>query len=154
MLTAQTPTTASTTSTTSTASTTSTTTNHRLQVVSTIVAGLTGLLAFAGAIGVVGGGADFGREIGQRLPFESPVLAGIALALVVGVPTTLAAFTLWRSMPQAAVTTLIAGVMLVVWIAVQVAVIREFNPPQIVFGLVGLFLVASGWHLARTDMAT
>ncbi|MDV7136568.1 hypothetical protein [Williamsia muralis] len=128
-----------------------TATNRGLRAVATVAAALTGLLAFAGAIGVAGGGADFGKDVEQRLPWESPVLAGIALALVVGVPTTLAAFTLWRLMPQAAVTTLIAGVMLVAWIAVQIAVIREFNPLQVVFGLVGLLLIATGWHFARSD---
>lgn len=140
MLTARTP-----------AAATGTATDRRLKTVATIAAALTGLLAFAGAIGVVGGGADFGKQVEERLPWESPVLAGIALALVVGVPTTLAAFTLWRSMPQAAVTTLIAGLMLVAWIAVQIAVIREFNPLQVIFGLLGLLLLATGWHFARSD---
>ena len=112
-----------------------------------------GVLAFAGAIGVIGGGTGFGTEIEQRLPWDSPVMAGVALALVVGVPTLAAAYALWRSLPRAALTTLIAGVMLVAWIAVQVVVIREFHVLQIVFGLIGLYLAATGWHLAgiRTD---
>ncbi|PXW30333.1 UNVERIFIED_CONTAM: hypothetical protein DES50_108143 [Williamsia faeni] len=115
-----------------------------------VTATTTSVLALAGAIGVAGGGTRFGEEIESRLPWQSPVFAGIALAVVVGIPTALAAFTLWRNTTQAALITLIAGFLLVGWIAVQIAVIQTFNPLQVVFGLVGFQLVAAGSQMAST----
>ena len=40
--------------------------------------------AWAGAVGLVTGGTDFGESINQRLPFDSLVLLGLALATIVG----------------------------------------------------------------------
>ena len=51
-----------------------------------LLTALTGLLAFAGAIGLVGGATDLGDTVTSRLPLGSPVLASVALALFVGVP--------------------------------------------------------------------
>jgi hypothetical protein len=49
-------------------------------------AALNALAAWAGGIGLVTGGTDFGERINERLPFDSVVLAGIALATMVGIP--------------------------------------------------------------------
>ena len=42
--------------------------------------------AWAGAVGLVTGGTDFGESINDRLPFDSLVLAGLALGIIVGIP--------------------------------------------------------------------
>ena len=38
------------------------------------------LAAWSGAVGLIGGGLSFGSRLDQRLPFDSTVLAGVALA--------------------------------------------------------------------------
>ena len=121
------------------------------RITAAVTATLTSPIAFAGAIGVAGGGIRFGDEIESRLPWKSPGFAGAALASVVGAPTAMAAFTLWRKSHQAAPTTFIAGGLLVGWIVVQIMIIRTFHPLQVVFGLVGIQLAATGWQLARAD---
>jgi hypothetical protein len=51
--------------------------------------------AWAGAFGLITGGTDFGDTIDDRLPFDSLVLAGLALAAIVGVPLTVLAWSAW-----------------------------------------------------------
>ncbi|MGB3370533.1 MAG: hypothetical protein WBA81_07935 [Rhodococcus sp. (in: high G+C Gram-positive bacteria)] len=128
-------------------------TNRIWSNIAAVAAAVTGVLAFAGAIGLIGGGTTLGSEVPQRLPWDSIVLAGVALALVVGVPTTAAALALWRVIPRAALITTTAGLLLIVWIVGQIAVIREFHILQVVFGLVGVLLTAVGWHLTRSASA-
>ncbi|WP_338889751.1 hypothetical protein [Rhodococcus sovatensis] len=125
-------------------------TNSIWSNIAAVAAAVTGVLAFTGAIGLIGGGTDLGTEVPQRLPWNSIVLAGVALALVVGVPTTAAALALWSAIPRASLITMTAGVLLIVWIVGQIAVIREFSILQVVFGLVGVLLAAVGWHLSRS----
>ncbi|MGW6034921.1 hypothetical protein ACWFOS_14780 [Gordonia terrae] len=61
-----------------------------LRAIAALLSSLTALLAFAGAIGLLSGGTDFGPIINERLPLRSPVMAGVVLAVVVGVPMTVA----------------------------------------------------------------
>ncbi|WP_067537127.1 hypothetical protein [Nocardia crassostreae] len=109
----------------------------------TLVAGFSAIWAFASALGLAGGGIDLGSTVVQRLPFDSPVFAGIALLLVVGLPMSLAAVLAAlgdRRAPAAAVT---AGVLLIGWIIVQLIMIREFfwlQPVCVAFGLAVLML--------------
>ncbi len=77
-----------------------------------LLTALTALLAFAGAIGLVGGGTDFGETVNSRLPLDSPVLAGVALAVFVGVPMAVAAWLLYRRSDDDAVwVSVVAGGM-------------------------------------------
>ncbi|MBC6449347.1 hypothetical protein [Actinokineospora xionganensis] len=97
--------------------------------------------AYAGAVGIIGGGIDFGPTIEGRLPWQSTTLAGVALLLGVAGPMTAAAVALWRQAPYATRTAVIAGVMLVGWILVQLAFIRTFSWLQPVCVVLGLAVV-------------
>jgi hypothetical protein len=55
------------------------------------VTGLIALSAYAGVVGLLGGGISFGETIDARLPFGSLILAGLALLAFVAVPMTIAA---------------------------------------------------------------
>ena len=80
--------------------------------------------AYGGAIGLAGGGSDMGHELNQRLPFQSPVFAAFALALIVGVPSSVAAWLVWRRDPRTGSMFIVAGVLLIGWIGVEL----EFIP--------------------------
>ena len=83
-----------------------------------------------------------------RLPFHSPVFGGIALACVVAVPATGAALLAWRRHPRARDAATLAGVLLIGWIVVEVAVVRQFSVLQAVYGLAGLGLIVRGnWRM-------
>lgn len=110
-----------------------------------LLTALTALLAFAGAIGLVGGGTDFGETVNSRLPLNSPVLAGVALAVFVGVPMAVAAWFLYRRSDDDAVwVSVAAGGWLIGWIVVQLLVIRTFSFMQAACVGVGIVLIALG----------
>ena len=53
-----------------------------------VFAAIIAFSAYAGAVGLVSGGLSLGELLTARLPFASPMLGGIALALIVAAPTT------------------------------------------------------------------
>lgn len=101
------------------------------------------LAAWAGAIALLTGGADFGESINDRLPFDSLVLAGLALGIVVGVPLTVLAWSAWTGGPRTDDLALVAGLLLIGWIIVQVAVIRAFSLFQPAYLAVGASFIAA-----------
>jgi hypothetical protein len=95
--------------------------------------------AGAGAAGLIGGGLDLGPTVTGRLPADSPRLAGVALALVVGLPMAATAVAGARRSPAAADLAVLAGTTLVGWIVVEAAVIRTFSwlqPACLLYGAV------------------
>ncbi|SES40188.1 hypothetical protein [Actinokineospora terrae] len=96
------------------------------------MAGVMALAAFGGAAGLVLGGIDFGEVIDQRLPLGSKPLAGVALAVVVGVPMAVAAFSVWRGSATSRLIAPAAALALYGWIVVEVAVIRSAHWLQLV----------------------
>lgn len=98
--------------------------------------------AWAGAVGLVTGGVDFGESIDDRLPFDNLVLAGLALGIIVGVPLTALAWSAWVGGPRTDDLALAAGLALIGWIVVQVAVIRAYSFFQPAYLAVGAVFVA------------
>ena len=119
---------------------------HRgLAVFLAVVAGS----AYGGVVGLLTGAIDMGSTITDRLPFESSLVAGLALLLVVAMPTTLAAIAAWQGVRQTGDLVAVAGLMLVGWIVVQVLVIREFSWFQPAYALIGLGLLVAGQRMRR-----
>jgi len=104
--------------------------------------------AWAGAVGLVTGGMDFGESINDRLPFDSLVLAGLALGIIVGVPLTVLAWSAWVGGPRTDDLALVVGLMLIGWIVVQVAVIRAFSLFQPAYLVVGASFVAASHRVS------
>jgi len=104
------------------------------------------LSAFVGAAGLMTGFMDPGTTIDARLPFASSAFGGIALAVVVGVPMTVAAIDAWRSNPQMDTMAIGAGMLLVGWIVVEMAVIRSFSWLQPALLSVGVAIAAAGYR--------
>ena len=102
--------------------------------------------AYAGAAGLAVGFLDMGDRLNGRLPMQSPVLGGIALLVIVAVPFTELARRAWTGDPQTELSALVAGGLMVGWIAVEVAFIREFSVLQVVYGAFGLAFMIIGRH--------
>ena len=100
--------------------------------------------AYFGAIGLATGLLPIDATMSANLPFHSPVFGAIALALIVGVPTSLLAWLAGQGHPRTADAATIAGLLLVGWIVVEVAIIREFSVLQVVFAGAGAGLIALG----------
>jgi hypothetical protein len=120
-----------------------TTVVHRRRDAVAAYAGFVAFSAYAGAVGLVTGALDTGPTIEHRLPLHSPVLGGIALALVVGVPATVLSERAWRGQ-EVGRAAVVAGSMLIAWIAIEVAFIREFSWLQVFYTGVGVSFIALG----------
>jgi hypothetical protein len=107
-------------------------------------AGLIALSAYFGSIGMISGLLPVGAPLAERLPFHSPVFAGIALALIVGLPASVVAALSWRRHPRTLDAAALAGLLLVGWIAVELAIAREFSALQVVYAVAGAALIALG----------
>ena len=91
-----------------------------------------------------------------RLPFHSPVAGGIALALVVGVPFATVAALAFRGDDRAELASLVAGLLLVGWIAVELLWVRELSFLQPTFAVIGTAFALAGrraWPALRRLLA-
>ena len=109
--------------------------------------------AYGGAAALIAGWLRPSTSMTQNLPFGSPVFAGIALACVVAAPATAVAVLAWRHHPRDRDAATLAGVLLVGWIVVEAAVIRQFSALQVVYGLAGAGLIASGRRSMLAEVA-
>jgi hypothetical protein len=122
-----------------------------LQIATTLITGLIALSAYAGFVGLVGGWISFGESINARLPYGSLFLAGIVLLFFVAAPMTVAAVIALRGLLHASDIVVGAGLLLVAWIAIELAFIRSyawFHPTSLALGVL---VVLCGWLLGRAD---
>lgn len=91
------------------------------------VTGLIALSAYAGVVGLLGGSISFGDTIDARLPFDSLLLAGLALLVIVAVPMTVTAIAAVKGTPHSRDLLFAAGLLLVVWIGVELAFIKAYS---------------------------
>lgn len=99
--------------------------------------------AFGGAVGLIVGGIDLGKAT-DDLPFGSPVLGGVALAVSCGVLPTVVAVGAWRRAPWAPLGHVAVGVVLVGWVVVQIAFIGLGSWLQVGYAVFGLGIAALG----------
>lgn len=109
-----------------------------------MIAGFIATWAFAGALGLSTGVIRLGAPIDARIPFHSPVFGAVMLAVIVGLPMTVAGALAVRTDARAPLAAMAAGTALVGWIAVQVAVIRELSWLQPVCVALGLAVLILG----------
>jgi hypothetical protein len=112
-----------------------------------VLAALTALSAYGGAAGLVSGFLATDSTLDSRLPFASPVFGGLALACVVGVPSTLLAAQVLTRGNRFDATAVVGGTLLIGWIAVELAFIRElsfFHPIYLAIGAAFLYAGIDG----------
>jgi hypothetical protein len=107
-------------------------------------AGFIAVSAYAGSIGLISRLLPVSASLAERLPFHSPVFGGIALALIVGLPSSCVAVLSWRRHPRTPDAAALAGLLLVGWVVVELAVIRQFSVLQAVYAAAGAGLIALG----------
>jgi hypothetical protein len=117
-----------------------------------LLTGLTAVSAVAGGVGLASGAVDMGATITQRFPWHSALLAGLALLVVVGAPMALTSMLAFRNQHGQQTAAVVAGALLIGWIVVEIAVVREFNWLQVVFGVDGLVVFLAG--LRRGNVRT
>ena len=119
-----------------------------------LVAGLAfvnALVAFGGAVGLATGALALEGDLNRRLPFASPVVGGVALAVIVALPLTMVAVLAWRGDEHSDVATAAVGVVLIGWIAVQLAFLRSLSFFHIFYVAMGALFV---WLSRRGTRST
>ena len=127
----------------------------RLAPVERVLIGLEILLsigALAGAVGLMSGSIDLGESAGD-LPFDSPFLGGVALAVLNGVLPAIVARAAVLRKPWAPTGHIAVGVVLAVWITVQVAFIGLGAWLQVIYFGYGLLIIVLGLVLVRRGHA-
>jgi hypothetical protein len=123
-------------------------------------------LSLFSAVSAIGGGAELlfaggGRfapplRLLQNTPFTSFLIPALLLAGVVGGTGLLSAVLTWRDAERAVDAQLLAGGSLTVWIAAEVAMLRTVHPLHIIYGALGLVLLAFGvvdaWRSRRPHL--
>jgi hypothetical protein len=124
----------------------------RLRIASIALELFVAVNAAAGSIYLFGGAPDWPSEWLQRTPFESWVIPGLILLVAVGGSMVAAAWTACRRPELGASAAMLAGVVLLVWIGVETAMlgyISWMQPATFVAAAV-LILVAWRWHVPST----
>jgi hypothetical protein len=118
-----------------------------------VIAGLNAVAATGGALGLALGFLKLDTVSASRLPWGSTVLAGIALAMLVAVPNALLAVVAARRSAGTGPLAIGVGALLVGWIVVELAFIRELSFFHPLYIAVGVLLVWLGGGVIRTTGA-
>lgn len=113
------------------------------------VLGLVTANALYGGVGLMVNGLGMPGDWLDGTPFASWVLPGVALLVLVAVPQAVALVALVRDRPGADRWVLAAGVMLMAWIAVQLAVLQRYFFLQPVIFAFGAVEVTLAWLRSR-----
>ncbi len=117
---------------------------HWVLVVSVAVQGLSGV---AGGFGMVsdpsGGRLGLPLEWLRGSSFPDYLVPGVVLLGVLGVVPLIVTYGLWTGRSWSDVGALLVGIALLVWLAVEIAVIgyKPDPPLQLVFGVLGVTIV-------------
>ena len=121
---------------------------HRLLAV---LAALIALSAYGGGAGLISGSLDLGVTATARLPFHSPVIGGLALIAVVAGPSTALTWLAARGHRRTGDASIIAGILLVGWILIELAFIRELSFFQPLYVVLGMLLVRAGTMIRQHE---
>lgn len=82
-------------------------------------------------------------------PFRSYRIPGLLLLSVIGLGSLVAATVVWQRRRHTGRFAQVAGMALVIWIVVQMIMLRSVLPIQVTFLLVGVAIVWLGEHLRK-----
>jgi hypothetical protein len=102
--------------------------------------------AVGGGLGLIVGFLDL-EEMADDLPWQSPVLGGVALLLLNALVPSIVVAAELRRHRLASLGHLLVGVDLLGWIVVQVAFIGFTSPLQAVYAVYGVAVTALAWRL-------
>jgi hypothetical protein len=126
----------------------------RLEVVIAVLGTLNAVAAFAGAYGLASGWLTLSDGLESRLPWGSGLVGGVALGLFVAAPNSVLAVLARRHDRRAGRVAVVVGILLVVWILVEVAFIRQLSFFQPLYVGIGLVMAGLGNEIRHRTEAT
>lgn len=118
-----------------------------------VLALLNALSAVGGGVSLILGYLSVGPELTARLPWGSAVVGGVALLLCVAVPNAALGVLALRNDDRVAAAAVVVGLVLVGWILVELAFIRELSFFHPLYVGIGLVLILLGRRLQRIEGA-
>ncbi|MGW6621935.1 hypothetical protein ACWF99_11915 [Nocardia sp. NPDC055002] len=109
-----------------------------------LISGILATWAFAGSLALITGTLALGQTAESRLPWQSPILAGVMLAIVVGLPMTTVALTAAHEDRDLSQTAMVAACATIGCILLQLLVLREFSWLQPVCVILAVTVAALG----------
>ena len=119
------------------------------QIVLGVLLGIVALNAFGGGYYALSGAEGVPVEWLEASPFSNYIVPGILLLVVVGGSAALGAVAVFARMRSARLAALAAGIILLVWIVVQVSIIGYVSWLQPTMAVVALLIVALAFLLPR-----
>lgn len=107
--------------------------------------------AVGGGIGLVAGGLAVPTTLLRHTPFESFVVPGIFLAVIIGGSATIGATALLTHRRRAPATSAAAGAVMVGWIAGETVLVEGFSWLQGLYLLTGAIAVVASIRLSQAD---
>jgi hypothetical protein len=117
-----------------------------------LLGALNGIAALGGACGLVSGLLDLGPTVTGRLPWDSPLVAGAALGLLVALPNGALAVVALRRGRHSGLLGVAVGTAMVLWILVELAFIRELSFFHPLYVAVGVVMVWAGVRTVHVDL--
>ena len=112
-----------------------------------LISCLNALAALGGAVGLASGTLDLSGTAVARLPGRSTALAAVALVLAVVVPNAVVAVLVLRGDRRAGAAAMATGLVLVAWILLELAVLRQTSLLHPLYVAVGLGMTVLGHQL-------
>jgi len=109
--------------------------------------------AVGGGIALIAGGLGVPTAMLRHTPFESFVVPGIFLAVIIGGSATIGATALLTHSRRAPVTSGAAGAIMVGWIAGETVLVEGFSWLQGLYLLTGAVIVVASIRLAQADQS-
>lgn len=126
--------------------------SQRLRLATVAVTGFSALNAVAGGIGLLVDGLGVPREQLDGTPFASFTIPALLLAVVVGGSMLTAAVSAWQRVPWAGSVTMVAGAVMLGWIAIEAVMIDDGRPLQIVVGLFSVVTILLGYGMRGQEV--
>lgn len=125
-----------------------TTTSGKWRIFSGLLLLLTGLSAFIGGLALIidpfGGFMGLSTGYLTHSPFQTYLIPGIVLFAAVGAMNLIAAYVVYRRTREYYNLVILQGIVLVVWIVVQVAMIQIVNLLHLACFVTGILLIKAG----------
>ena len=112
-------------------------------IVLLILLGLGGLAGGAAMLmDPIGAGMGLSPDMLEGLPIPDFILPGLFLIIVMGITPLVIAYGLWKRLPWAWAAAVVQGVVLVLWIGLQILLWGAPNGIQILYLVWGMVIVA------------
>lgn len=117
------------------------------------VSGFSAVNAIAGGLGLILTGLGVPQEQLASTPFDSFTVPGLLLAGVVGGTMATATAAVWQRVPWAGEVAMVAGAIMLGWIAIESVMIADGRSLQVTVAGLAVATLLLGWRLRQLNQA-